>query len=54
MFNVATHKQIARGLKEPGYWINKSILRRDVDLPPLVDIDELRDLHREEAKAGDV
>lgn len=43
VFSVATHRQMARGFKEPGYWINKSILGRDVDLPPLVDIDELRD-----------
>ena len=52
VFNVATHEQVARGFKEPGYWINKGILRRDVSLPPLVDLDELRSLHTEEAKTG--
>lgn len=53
VFNVATHKQMARGFKEPGYWINKGILRRDVELPRLVDIDELRDTRVEEVKTGD-
>lgn len=30
------------GLKEPGYWIQKGIFRRDVELEPLVDIQALR------------
>jgi len=31
-----------RGLKEPGYWLQKGIFHRDVELPPLVDIQRLR------------
>lgn len=42
VFSVATHKQMAHGLKEPRHWINKGILRRNVELPPLVDIQALR------------
>ena len=42
VFGVPTRKQVARGLKEPGYWIQKYIFKRDVELPPLVDIGQLR------------
>lgn len=53
VFNVATHKQMAHGFKEPCYWISKGIRRRDVDLPPLVDIDELRGTRGDQVKTGD-
>lgn len=42
VFGVPTRKQVQRGLKEPGYWIQKYIFRRDVELPPLVDTRHLR------------
>lgn len=42
VFGVATHKQMAHGLKEPPFWFNRYILRRDVHLEPLVDIKALR------------
>ncbi|KAI2787092.1 hypothetical protein POX_f07450 [Penicillium oxalicum] len=42
VFSVPTRKQVARGLREPFYWVNKYLLRRDVELPPLVDIQHLR------------
>lgn len=48
VFSVATHKQMSRCFKEPGYWINKGILRRDAGLPALVDIQELRATRQEE------
>lgn len=48
VFSVSTHKQVARGLKEPGYWVQKYIFRRDVELKPLVDIDHLRNQAKEE------
>lgn len=47
VFSVATHKQMSHGFKEPGYWMKKSILRRDAALPPLVDIQELRDTRKD-------
>lgn len=50
VFSVATHKQMSRGFKEPGYWINKGILRRDVNLSQLLDIQELRNTHKDEHK----
>lgn len=52
VFNVATHKQVMRGLKEPGYWIQKGIFRRDVELPPLVDIQALRGTREDDHKQG--
>lgn len=52
VFSVSTRKQMARGLKEPFYWVNKFILRRDVQLPPLVDIGQLRGEVKEEHLVG--
>lgn len=52
VFSVPTRKQIARGLKEPFYWVNKYILRRNVELPPLVDIKHLRGEKKEEHMVG--
>lgn len=52
VFSVPTHKQMAHGLKEPGYWINKGLLRRNVELKPLVDIQELRGTREDEHKFG--
>ncbi|KAI7341120.1 putative MFS myo-inositol transporter [Hortaea werneckii] len=52
VFNVPTHKQMARGLKEPGFWIQKGIFRRDVDLAPLVDIQDLRGTREDGHKIG--
>lgn len=42
VFGVRTRDQIKRGLREPGYWIQKYIFKRDVELPPLVDLNQLR------------
>ncbi|KAJ5484705.1 hypothetical protein N7539_004693 [Penicillium diatomitis] len=47
VFSVPTRKQIARGMREPFYWVNKYILRRNVELPPLVDIQQLRGKRQE-------
>lgn len=52
VFSVSTHRQVARGFKEPFYWVNKYILRRDVQLPPLVDIGQLRGEVKEEHLVG--
>ncbi|KAF9694492.1 hypothetical protein EKO04_007324 [Ascochyta lentis] len=52
VFSVATHKQMKRGLKEPGYWIQKGIFHRDVDLPPLVDIQALRGTSQDDPQYG--
>lgn len=52
VFSVPTHKQMARGLKEPGFWIQKGIFRRDVDLAPLVDIQDLRGTREDDHKIG--
>lgn len=38
----APHKQMSRGFEQPGSWINKGILRCDVDLPVQVDVQGLR------------
>lgn len=48
VFGISTRKQILHGLREPPYWINKYILRRDVKLEPLVDIKKLRGITEEE------
>lgn len=52
VFSVPTHKQIGHGLKEPPYWVNRYILRRNVELPPLVDINDIREGHGVEEKIG--
>ncbi|RAR01754.1 MFS sugar transporter [Stemphylium lycopersici] len=52
VFNVHTHKQMQRGLKEPGYWLQKGVFRRDVELPPLVDIQALRGTREDEHLYG--
>lgn len=52
VFSVPTHKQMARGLKEPGYWLQKGVFRRDVTLEPLVDIQDLRGSREDGHKVG--
>lgn len=54
MFSVPTHKQMARGLREPWYWLNKYIFRRNVELPPLVDVAQLRGERKPEGMVGAV
>ena len=52
VFSVPTRKQIAHGLREPFYWFQKYILRQNVTLPPLVDINQLRGGVAQEEKVG--
>jgi hypothetical protein len=54
VFSVPTRKQVARGLREPAYWVNKYVFRRDVRLPPLVDIQQLRGQRKEASQVGTV
>jgi hypothetical protein len=54
VFSVPTRKQVARGMREPMYWLNKYVLRRNVELPPLVDIQQLRGEKKEPDTAGAV
>lgn len=42
VFGVPTRKQMLRGFREPFFWIQKYILRQNVELPPLVDLSEVR------------
>lgn len=42
VFGVQTRKQMLRGLREPFFWFQKYILRQNVELPPLVDLSEVR------------
>lgn len=54
VFSVPTRKQVARGMREPIYWVNKYVLRRNVELPPLVDIQQLRGEKKESRMASAV
>lgn len=48
VFSVPTRKQALRGLREPVYWVQKYILRQNVELPPLVDLSQIRGEKKEE------
>ncbi|GAM84628.1 hypothetical protein ANO11243_026250 [Dothideomycetidae sp. 11243] len=39
VFSVPTHKQAAHGLKQVPYFFNRYIMRRNVELKPLIDFD---------------
>lgn len=54
VFSIPTRKQVARGLREPAYWVNKYVLRRKVELPPLVDIQHLRGEQNSSSMVGGV
>jgi MFS family permease len=54
VFSVPTRRQVARGLREPWYWVNKYLLGRNVELPPLVDVSQLRGEQKREGVVGGV
>lgn len=54
VFSVPTRKQVARGLREPWYWVNRYLLGRKVELPPLVDVGQLRGERKSEGMVGGV
>jgi len=39
VFSVPTRRQAAWGLKQPGYWVGKYILRKDIKQEPLFELD---------------
>ncbi|KAK3713947.1 hypothetical protein LTR37_008197 [Vermiconidia calcicola] len=40
VFSVSTHRQVAHGLKQIPWFIQRYLFRRDVHLPPLLDFDK--------------
>ena len=50
VFSVPTRKQAQHGLKQPAYWFRRYILRQDVRMEPLYEIDP--SLERTYAEAG--
>lgn len=53
VFNVPTHKQVAYGLQQIPWFIQRYIFRRDVHMQPLIELDISDDrVPREEQEIG--
>ena len=42
VFSVSTHKQVAHGLKQIPWFIQRYIFRRNVEMKPLIDFEKAR------------